>query len=85
MPLDRTAVLIAVIASVPPTLTAAGALVVALKTQDKVAVVADKVEVVHRATNSMKDALVKVTRSDALQEGHAQGVTDQKAAEKAKK
>jgi hypothetical protein len=37
-----------------------------------------KVELVHKATNSMHDALVKTTRSDALQEGHAAGVAEQK-------
>lgn len=71
MNFDRTAVLIAVIATVPPTLTATGALIVSLKTQDKV-------EEVRHSTNSMKDALVAVTRSDALQEGHTAGVQDEK-------
>lgn len=65
------AVLIALIAGVPPTLTAAGALVVSMHTQEKV-------EEVHKATNSMKDALVASTRSEALMEGHAEGVKDEK-------
>jgi len=30
-------------------------------------------------TNSIKDALVAATRASALQEGHTQGVADQKA------
>jgi hypothetical protein len=33
---------------------------------------------VKEATDGMKDALVAVTRSDALQEGHAIGVQEQK-------
>lgn len=38
-----------------------------------------KVEQVHKATNSMKDQLVAATKSDALKEGHSQGVSDEKA------
>ena len=34
---------------------------------------------VEKSTNSMKDELVAVTRSDAKQEGITQGVADQKA------
>lgn len=66
------AVIIALIACIPPTLTAAGALIVSINTQSKV-------EEVHKATNSMKDALVASTRSEALIEGHAEGVKDEKA------
>lgn len=65
-------VLLALVAAVPPTLTAAAALVVSLRTNRAV-------EQVHQATNSMKDQLVAVTRSDALQEGHAAGVAEGKA------
>lgn len=70
--LDLTAVLIALIASLPPTVAAIVAVV-------KVQVVAEKVEVVHKATNSLTDRLVNATRADALQEGHTQGVADEKA------
>lgn len=85
MRLDRTAVIIALIATVPPTITAAGAVVVALRTAWKVDLVAEKVEVVHKATNSLTAQLVETTRSDAKQEGHTAGVAEQKAAEKSKK
>jgi glyceraldehyde-3-phosphate dehydrogenase/erythrose-4-phosphate dehydrogenase len=43
-----------------------------------------KVDDIKAATDGMKDALVKVTRSDALQEGHTAGVADQKADQKAR-
>jgi len=65
--LDLTAILIAAIASIPPTLAAVGALIISLNTQEKVA----KVE---HATNSMKDALVKA----ALLEGEVAGVAKEK-------
>lgn len=41
--------------------------------------IAQKVEIVHKATNSMVDKLVNVTRSDALQEGKAVGKAEEKA------
>lgn len=60
-------------ATLPATIAAFGALLVAgagvwvsLRT-DK------KVEQVHKATNSMKDALVAATRAEALQTGEAIG------------
>lgn len=40
------------------------------------AVIAGKVEEIHKATNSMKDELVAVTRKDALAEGHLAGVAE---------
>ena len=61
-------VLLAIIASVPPTLASIAALVVSLRN-------GRKVEEVHKATNSMKDALVAAAKL----EGHAQGVADEKA------
>jgi len=36
---------------------------------------------VEKATNSMKDDLVAATRSSALQEGHTEGVSAQKASQ----
>ena len=74
MSLDLTTVIAAFIATLPATIAAIGALIVSLRN-------GIKVEEVHKATNSMKDALVAVTRSDALQEGHAAGVAEVKAAE----
>jgi len=75
-------VIVALIATVPPTITAAGALIVSLSTQAKVVDVQKTVEVVHKATNSLTDRLVAVTRSDALQEGHTEGVEAQRAKQK---
>ena len=37
-----------------------------------------KITEIKKATDGMKDELVKVTRSNALKEGHAQGVIDEK-------
>lgn len=67
------AVLVAIIAAVPPTVVSLVAVVVAL-------IGNRKIEVVHKATNSMKDQLVAVTKSDSFQKGHAAGVADEKAA-----
>lgn len=78
MQLDRTAIIIALIVGAPATISSLGALVVILRTSDKVLVVEKKIEEVRHSTNSMKDALVAVTRSDALQEGHTAGVQDEK-------
>lgn len=77
--LDITAVVIALIVGLPPTIGSIASLVISLRTSDKVQVVAEKVEVVHKATNSLTDRLVNTTRSDALQEGHTQGLADAKA------
>lgn len=65
-------VLVAIIASVPTLIASLATLFVAIKT-------ARKVEVVHLATNSMKDALVTTTKSDAFQKGHTAGVADEKS------
>lgn len=62
------AISIALIVAVPTTITSVATLIVAVKS-------AQKVEEVHRATNSMKDALVAA----ALIEGHAKGVQDEKS------
>lgn len=59
-------VLIAVVSSMPPTLAAVAALVVGLKN-------ARKVEQVHRATNSLTDRLVALTRLEAHAAGVKQG------------
>ena len=67
-------VLVALIGSVPPTVVALVGLVVSVLNNRKI-------EVVHKATNSMSDKLVAATRASALQEGHTQGVADEKAKE----
>lgn len=66
-------VIVALVAAIPPTMLALATLITSLR-------IGRKVEEVHHATNGMKDALMKVTRSDALQEGHSAGVADEKAA-----
>lgn len=43
-----------------------------------------KADQIKEATDGMKDELVKVTRSDALQEGHTAGVKDEKAVQASK-
>lgn len=63
--------------SIASVITSVATLIVATRTRDKV-------ETVHKEMNSMKDALVAVTRSDALQEGYTAGVAEQKAADPAK-
>lgn len=65
-------VLVALIGGTAPTLVALAGLVVSLRNNKKI-------EAVHLATNSMKDALVTTTRSDALQEGRTAGVAQEKA------
>lgn len=40
-------------------------------------IAAVKIERVHKATNSMKDELVRVTRSDAFEQGRMQERADQ--------
>lgn len=62
-------VVLALIAILPATIASVAALIVAFSTNAKV-------EEVHKATNSMKDALVAA----ALLAGHTQGVADEKAA-----
>ncbi len=66
-------VLIAILAALPATIASVGALIVTIRTSGKV-------EAVHIATNSMKDALVAA----ALIEGHGKGVADERAARTAK-
>lgn len=46
--------------------------------------VAEKVEEVHKATNSMKDALVLATEKEALERGHAAGVKQEQDRERPK-
>lgn len=70
--IDWTSIINTFVATLPLTITAIGGLLAVLY----------KVEQIHRATNSMKDALVATTRSDALQEGHTAGVAEEKATAK---
>lgn len=80
MNVDLNTVLVAGIAALAPTLLALATLVQSLRNGRKVDETAKRLEEVHLATNGMKAELVKVTRSDALQEGHSAGVKDEKAA-----
>jgi hypothetical protein len=73
------AVIVAVIAGLPGALAAVGALIVTIRTGTKVAAVATQVNVVEKATNSMKDALVKSTGDEALARGIQQGKDTEKA------
>lgn len=65
-------VLIAFMASVPPTLLALATLVVSIKSSRKV-------EAVHKATNSLTDRLVASTALEAHAAGVKQGTEDEKA------
>lgn len=65
-------VLVAIIASVPPTIVALVGLVVTILNSRKI-------EVVHKATNSMADKLVAAAKSDSFQKGHTAGVADEKS------
>ena len=60
-------VLIALLASIPPTVVALVSLVVGIRTTRKV-------EQVHKATNSLTDRLVEVTRTEA----HAAGMLEER-------
>ena len=72
-------VIVALIAGLPGTMAAVGALIVTIRTGTKVAAVATQVNVVEKATNSMKDALVKATGEEALARGIQQGKDAEKA------
>lgn len=85
MSLDLNLLIGQFIAALPATIAAVTAMIYAIKSAARVQLVEAKVETVvvaidqvHKSTNSMKDALVQSTRRDALQEGHAAGVKDQK-------
>ena len=80
-----TALIVAGIAAVPPTLTGIAALVVSLRTSDKVVEVAGQVKDVQRKTDGLTEKLVESTRSDATQKGRAQGVAAQKKVAKDEK
>lgn len=60
------AVLVAIIVGIPATLGAIGSIIVGIRTTRKI-------EAVHLATNSMKDALVKVTGEEAFARGKKEG------------
>lgn len=85
--LDLTAVFIALIAGV---CSAIPATIIAWNTKSavmekaeainvKVDQVAEKVEVIHKATNSLTEQLVESTASDSLQKGRTQGAADEKS------
>lgn len=77
--IDWTQILQAFIASVPVTITAIAALIVAMRNSAKATMRDAKVEEIHRATNGITAALVKSTRSGALSEGHEAGVKEERA------
>ncbi len=51
--------------------------ILSVRTHDQNKSLLDKVEEVHVATNSMKDALVEVTRDEALARGKLEGAAEQ--------
>ena len=67
-------VTVAIIAAIPPTLMSLASFMHSVKNGDKIDSVVKNVETIEKATNSMKDALVK----QAGEIGHAQGKSDEK-------
>ncbi len=63
----------ALVASLIALVSAIAAFVQSLRNGEKAAVLAEKIEVVHRATNSIKDELVASTARAAHAEGLAEG------------
>lgn len=64
--IDWTVILVALAASLPATLTAVGAFILAFLNRAKI-------EQIHTSTNSMKDALVKAVRDASYAEGREAG------------
>ena len=64
-------VTVAIVAGVPPTILALGNLIVSIRNSFKI-------ETIHAATNSMKDALVQKTDQEAFARG-AKSETDKQA------
>ena len=62
-------------------LTAFGAMLLSWRNGRGIKAIEGKVEVVHKATNSLQDALVKAVRKAA----HMQGVRDEKARQSKRK
>lgn len=82
-------VIVAFIGAVPSTIASVASWRAAEKAsadvkgvQTTVATVANQVEVVHKATNSMKDALVAGASREGVAKGKAQGIVQGKAQEK---
>lgn len=73
-------VLLAVIAGLPSFIAAMTSAIVTIRNSRRIREVSNTVDAVQKATNGMKDELIKVTRSDAHQAGHSEGVADQKLA-----
>lgn len=63
---------IAMLAVLPATIGAIGALIVSIKGNQKI-------EAVHRATNSLQDKLVEATRLAAIAAGRLEGIAEEKA------
>lgn len=89
--MDWTAVIVALIASLPPSLLAAGALIAALRA-NKAAVqavesagqVAEKVDAVHVDINSRMTELIDSTRTEADATGELRGRASERAKTKKK-
>ena len=60
-----------IVVALPPTLLALGTLIVQIRS-------IKKVEEIHKATNSMKDALVAATEKEALARGKKEGAIDER-------
>jgi hypothetical protein len=67
MNIDAGTIIVAAITALPATLLALATLIQSFRN-------AKKIDAVQVSTDGMKEELVKVTRSDALQEGHEAGV-----------
>lgn len=62
-------VIVAMCATVAPTIASVAALVVALKTKDEMKLQGENIQKIEVATNSMKDALVEATARASKSEG----------------
>lgn len=74
-PIDWTSIALALIAILPATTAAIVSAIISARTAYQIEAVADKVEVIHTATNSMKDELVAA----AGREGRIEGAATEKA------
>jgi len=66
------------VATLPATIAAIGALIVAWRSGHKVDLQAEDIKRIEHATNGMKDALVEATRAKGEAVGYAQGMKDQR-------
>lgn len=80
MPSDT--VMLALIATIPPTLTAITGVIIAIKNNNKAAVNSNKLDQLHVAVNSRLDQLLAAKESVARAEGNIEGKAEAKAEEK---